>query len=87
MRRLGLAHVLVHEPQIVLLDEPAVGLDPAQRAGFRALLAELSQQPGLTVIASTHQVDDLSELFERVMVLHQGTIRFEGRLSDFLSRG
>lgn len=87
LRRLGLAQVLVHEPQIVLLDEPTVGLDPAQRAGFRTLLAELSQQPGLTVIASTHQVDDLSELFERVMVLHQGMIRFEGRVSDFLSRG
>lgn len=82
LRRVGLAQVLVHDPDILLLDEPTAGLDPAQRARFRALLADLA--PERSLVVSTHQVDDLSELFDWVVVLQDGIIRFEGTADDFL---
>ncbi len=82
LRRVGLAQVIVHAPEVLLLDEPTVGLDPAQRSRFRTLLAELpATQP---VIVSTHQIDDLSELFDTVVVLVAGTIRFAGSVTEFM---
>jgi ABC-2 type transport system ATP-binding protein len=82
LRRLGLAQVLVHSAEVLLLDEPAAGLDPAQRARFRELIASLpAAQP---VVVSTHQVDDLSELFDTVVILDAGTIRFAGSVASFL---
>ena len=83
LRRVGLAQMLVHRARVLLLDEPTVGLDPAQRVAFRETLTQL---PAFTrVVVSTHQVDDLSELFGRVVVLDQGQIRFEGSVSAFLA--
>ncbi len=83
LRRVGLAQVLVHSPQVLLLDEPSVGLDPAQRARFRDILTRL---PGeLAVLVSTHQVDDLSEVYDRVAVITEGRIVFEGPVGDFMS--
>lgn len=82
LRRVGLAQVLVHDAEVILLDEPTVGLDPAQRATFREILAALpADRP---VVVSTHQVDDLSEIFSRVAVLDAGTIRYEGSVAGFL---
>lgn len=82
LRRVGLAQVLVHSAQILLLDEPTVGLDPAQRSRFRGILGALP--PGRPVVVSTHQVDDLSALFETVVVLEGGVIRYQGSVSAFL---
>jgi ABC-2 type transport system ATP-binding protein len=82
LRRVGVAQVLVHEADVMLLDEPTVGLDPAQRSTFRETLAALP--PTSQVVVSTHQVDDLSELFDTVVVLDHGSIRYQGPVSDFL---
>ncbi|HET6380105.1 MAG TPA: ATP-binding cassette domain-containing protein [candidate division Zixibacteria bacterium] len=82
LRRVGLAQVLVHRAEIMLLDEPTVGLDPAQRATFRETLAALPAPS--RVVVSTHQVDDLSELFDTVVVLDGGQIRYQGAVADFL---
>lgn len=83
LRRVGLAQALVHTPEVLLMDEPTAGLDPEQRARFRELLTALpADQP---LVVSTHQVDDLSELFHWVVALFAGEIRFEGTVSDFLA--
>jgi ABC-2 type transport system ATP-binding protein len=82
LRRIGLAQMLVHDARILLLDEPTAGLDPAQRSRFRDLMAALP--PEQAVVVSTHQVDDLSELFDTVVVLDQGRIRFTGTVKKFL---
>lgn len=73
--------MLAHDAQVLLLDEPTAGLDPAQRARFRDLMSALPQD---RVVVSTHQVDDLSELFQSVVVLDRGRIRFTGTVTEFL---
>jgi ABC-2 type transport system ATP-binding protein len=83
LRRVGLAQVLVHDAEILLLDEPTVGLDPAQRVRFRELLSSLpTTHP---VVVSTHQVDDLTDLFDTVVILENGRIRFEGAVAEFMA--
>lgn len=82
LRRVALAQVLAHDANVLLLDEPTVGLDPAQRARFREILAALP--PSSPVVVSTHQVDDLADLFDTVVVLSNGVIKFEGAVSGFM---
>ena len=80
-RRLCLAQALAHEPEILLLDEPTTGLDPAMREGFRRTLLGLQD---VDVLVSTHQVDDIDELFDNVAVLVGGEIAFQGTPMEFL---
>jgi ABC-2 type transport system ATP-binding protein len=82
-RRVGLASLLVHDASLFLLDEPTVGLDPGQRSRFRETLRELAADR--PVVVSTHQVDDLTDLFNTVVVLDHGQIRFQGSVADFMA--
>jgi ABC-2 type transport system ATP-binding protein len=86
LRRVGLAEAMVSQPDTLILDEPTVGLDPAERARFRSLLGQIVGSAG-TVIVSTHQVDDLSEQFDRVAVMIDGTVAYEGTVAEFLRHG
>ena len=72
-QRVGLAQALVHDPAVLILDEPGTGLDPAQRAEIRELIGELAQDSG-TVLLSTHVLAEVEALCTRVLVLHQGQI-------------
>lgn len=83
LRQVGVAQVLVHRPQVMLLDEPTVGLDPSQRARFRSVLT--AEQIEVPVLVATHQVDDLSDVFDTVVVFTQGKIRWTGSVADFLA--
>ena len=75
-RRLALAQALLGGPELLLLDEPTAGLDPEQRLRFRELVSELPGRP--TVLLSTHQTEDVSAMCERVIVLADGEVRFDG---------
>jgi len=75
-QRLGLAQALLGEPDLLILDEPTVGLDPEQRMLFRALISRLGETR--TVLLSTHQTEDVSALCERVVVLSGGRSVFDG---------
>ena len=83
LRRVGLAQSIAHRPGVLLLDEPTAGLDPAQRNAFRRILAELDT--GATVLVSTHQTGDLSDLFASVIVLADGRTGYHGPTADFLA--
>lgn len=85
VRRLGLAQALVHEPPVVLLDEPTVGLDPEERIRFRGLVAELGRDR--TVVLSTHLVADLGSACREIAVLEQGRLAFRGRPEELVERG
>ena len=75
-RRVAIAQALLGGPELLVLDEPTVGLDPEQRLRFREMLAEVG--PAATVVLSTHQTGDVAALCGRVVVLHDGAIRFDG---------
>ncbi|MEU0985078.1 ATP-binding cassette domain-containing protein [Streptomyces sp. NPDC005953] len=84
LRRLGIAQALVHRAELILLDEPTAGLDPVQRGVFRDLVGELS---GTTqVIVSTHQTEDLADVYDAVVVFDRGAPTFQGTITDFFSR-
>lgn len=74
-RRLGLACALLGRPELLVLDEPAVGLDPEQRLRFRELV---SSEPGRTVVLSTHQTEDVAALCHHVVVIDAGRVLFRG---------
>jgi ABC-2 type transport system ATP-binding protein len=75
-QRVALAAALVGNPDLLVLDEPTVGLDPEQRLRFRELIAGLGE--GRTVLVSTHQTEEVMLLCQRVIVLDRGAVRFEG---------
>lgn len=79
-QRLGVAQALLGNPDLLVLDEPTAGLDPEQRLRFRELLSGLPGGP--VVLLSTHQVDDISAVCPRVVVLLGGRVRFAGSPAD-----
>lgn len=76
-RRCAFAGVIAMRPDILVLDEPAAGLDPAARREFLDLIARLNEQ-GLTVIMVSHSMDDLASLADRIVVLNEGRVALEG---------
>jgi ABC-2 type transport system ATP-binding protein len=86
LQRIGIAQALVHEPQVVFLDEPMSGLDPLGRKDIRDLILRLKNE-GKTVFMNTHILPDVEMLCDRVAILVEGRIRFEGRSEDFLAGG
>jgi ABC-2 type transport system ATP-binding protein len=80
-QRLGLARALVHDPEVLLLDEPASGLDPRSRVELRELLRLLARQ-GTAVVVSSHLLGDLEELADRVVFVDRGATVGEHRLDQ-----
>jgi ABC-2 type transport system ATP-binding protein len=76
-QRLGLARVLIHDPQLLLLDEPASGLDPRARIEMMAILQEL-QRMGKTIIISSHILSELQTLCNRVAIIERGRLIYTG---------
>src|SRR2546429_2519057 len=76
-QRLGLARVLIHDPQVLLLDEPASGLDPRARIEMMAILEEL-QKMGKTIIISSHILSELETLCNRVAIIEKGKLIYTG---------
>jgi ABC-2 type transport system ATP-binding protein len=76
-QRLGLARVLIHDPQVLLLDEPASGLDPRARIEMMAILQEL-QRMGKTIIISSHILSELETLCNRVAIIEKGKLIYTG---------
>jgi ABC-2 type transport system ATP-binding protein len=80
-QRLGVAAALIRDPKLLLLDEPATGLDPAGMRDMHALVARLSLA-GTTVLLSSHLLTEVEELCNRVAIVRSGRIVFEGALED-----
>jgi ABC-2 type transport system ATP-binding protein len=84
-QRLCLAHALVHDPQILLLDEPASGLDPRARIEMRELLRELRSM-GKTILVSSHILSELAELCDSIAIMEKGKLIANGTLHDIRTR-
>ncbi|MEW6369040.1 MAG: ABC transporter ATP-binding protein [Acidobacteriota bacterium] len=84
-QRLGLAAALVHEPQVLLLDEPTDGVDPVGRREIRELLREQAQA-GKTVLLNSHLLSEIELTCDRVAILRQGKIVAQGRIDDLTEK-
>ena len=84
-QRLCLAHTLVHDPKVLLLDEPASGLDPRARVELRELLREL-RSLGKTIVISSHILPELEELCTSVAIVDRGQVLAQGRVADIERR-
>jgi len=80
-QRLGLAGALVGDPEVLVLDEPGNGLDPAGLAWLRSLLRDLAAQ-GRTIIVSSHVLAEVAQVADRVVILDAGVLRFAGAVGD-----
>jgi ABC-2 type transport system ATP-binding protein len=78
VRRLELAQALVNRPRLLVLDEPTIGLDPVARSSVWDLIAELRAEHAMTVLLTTHYMDEADGLCDRVALLHRGRVRAEG---------
>ena len=84
-QRLGVARVLIHEPKVLLLDEPASGLDPRARIEMRSLLTELGRM-GKCLMVSSHILTELGEMSTSIGIIEKGKLRYAGSLADALNR-
>ena len=80
--RCDLAAALLHEPELLFLDEPTIGLDAVSKLAVREFIRKLNQQRGVTVILTTHDMDDIEALCRRVLVIGDGRILWDGALPE-----
>ena len=85
-QRLGIAVALLHEPSLLILDEPTNGLDPQGILEMRRLLSALSCQRGITILISSHILPEIERLVTHVGIIHRGSLRFQGTLAELRER-
>lgn len=83
LQRIGLAQALVHDPQLLILDEPTAGVDPLGAAAIADIIRELKRR-GKTVLLSSHLLAQMEGLCDRVAILHRGQLIREGRVDDLV---
>lgn len=81
-QRLSIAMTLLHNPSLLILDEPTNGLDPNGIIEMRNLLKQLNQEHGITIIPSSHLLTEIEKLVTHLGIIHQGTMRFQGTLAE-----
>ena len=86
LQRVGIAQALVHDPDVIFLDEPMSGLDPIGRMEIRNLILRL-RSDGKTVFMNTHILSDVEMVCDRVAVIVHGRIRYQGRIEEFIGEG
>ena len=86
LQRVGLCQTLLHDPDVILLDEPMSGLDPVGRAMVRDIILE-EQAAGRTVFFCSHVLSDVESICERVAILVGGKIQTQGKISDLIESG
>jgi ABC-2 type transport system ATP-binding protein len=85
-QRLKLAQALVHDPPVLLLDEPTSGMDPAGRDGMLRLLLCLGRDHGKSILLSTHLLGDVEKVCETVVILHRGRVLAQGGVAELRRR-
>ena len=86
-QRLGLALILLNEPELVILDEPTTGLDPQGMKEVRQLILELSRQRGVTIFLSSHLLYEVELIATQMAVIHRGKLRAAGSVRELLKEG
>lgn len=84
-QRVGLAQALIHDPKVLILDEPTTGLDPNQIVEIRNLIKQISQDK--TVIFSTHIMQEVQAICDRAVIINRGEIAADGKIADLMASG
>ena len=84
LQRIGLAQAIVHDPQLVILDEPTAGVDPLGSTAIADIIRELKSQ-GKTILLSSHLLAQIEGLCDRVAILHGGKLVREGRIDELVT--
>lgn len=85
-QRLSIAIALLHEPKLLILDEPTNGLDPNGILEMRELFKKLNKEQGITILVSSHLLSEIERLVTHVGIIHRGNILFQGTLDDLISK-
>ncbi|MDX6286674.1 MAG: type transport system ATP-binding protein [Frankiales bacterium] len=85
-QRLGIARALVHHPQVIFLDEPSLGLDPAGQRQVLDLIASIARDHGATIVLSTHLLAEVEEICSRVLILNRGRVVADGTVQEVARR-
>jgi len=86
LTRANLAAAFLHDPDIVFLDEPTIGLDVVAKEHIRGFIRQLNEERGTTVILTTHDLSDVERLCRRVMMIDHGRLIYDGQLQELLAR-
>jgi ABC-2 type transport system ATP-binding protein len=78
-----LTAALLHDPALVVLDEPTIGLDVVSKHAVREFLSEMNRERGTTVLLTTHDLDDVEQLCERMLIIDRGKVLLDGSVADF----
>ncbi len=84
--RADLCAALLHEPALLFLDEPTIGLDVIAKERIRGFIRHINRERGTTVLLTTHDLTDVEKLCERVMIIDRGQLLFDGALADLRTR-
>ena len=85
-QKVAIARALLHEPEVLYLDEPTIGLDVVAKHRVRSFLRELNQERGVTVLLTTHDMSDVERLCSRLVIVDHGRLLYDGGLEDMRAR-
>jgi ABC-type multidrug transport system ATPase subunit len=83
-QRLGIAQTLIHDPSLIILDEPSNGLDPQGQADIRSLILKINKEMGITVIISSHILSEIEKISNRMVVINNGQKIVEGNVEELM---
>ena len=83
-QRIGLAQALLHKPEVLILDEPTIGLDIFSQDAIRTFIKEYQQTYKATVILTSHYLEDVKKLAKRLIIIHKGIIMYDGSLKNII---
>ena len=81
-RRVAIAGVLAMKPEVLILDEPTAGLDPAGRDEILGMISKMHKELGITVILVSHSMEDVAKYVDRIIVMNQGSVMYDGAPKD-----
>jgi ABC-type multidrug transport system ATPase subunit len=84
-QRLGIAQTLIHDPELIILDEPTTGLDPQGIIDIRNLIISLSKEKNKTILLSSHQLSEIEIIANRMVIINKGRSIIEGNVSELLN--